>query len=223
MKYPVYNIKGEKIKDLDLNDNIFNIDINPTLIHEVVVAQMANSRPNIAHTKLRGEVRGGGKKPWSQKGTGRARHGSIRSPLWRGGGVTFGPRNDRNFAKKVNKKTKRKAIFMALTDRFANNNVVLLDQITIEQPKTKNVSEMFAGLFDKIYNKEEKKNFNTIGYKFLIVTPETDRELIMSTRNIPKVKVIRADSLNVKDLVDFPKIVILEKSIDIIENNYQIK
>jgi large subunit ribosomal protein L4 len=120
-----------------LPKEIFDVEINPDLIHQVVVAQTANRRRVIAHTKGRGEVRGGGKKPWRQKGTGRARHGSIRSPLWKGGGVTFGPTKERTFKKEINKKMKRKALFMVLTAKAKNNLLLVLDKIILEQPKTK--------------------------------------------------------------------------------------
>ncbi len=222
MKYPVYNIQGEKVKEIDLNDSIFNIEVKPEVIHEVVVAQMANSRKPVAHTKTRGEVKGGGRKPWRQKGTGRARHGSIRSPLWIGGGVVFGPRNDRNFSKKINKKIRKKAILMALSDRFSESSAVIVDNLDINTPKTKEAVSIFSNFFDKVFGSEDKKDINSIGYKFLIVTPDTNENLILAVRNIPKVKVIRADSLNTKDLVDFPKLVILEDSIKVIEDIYQV-
>src|SRR3989338_7273411 len=108
MKYQVYNQEGEKVKEMDLNPAVFEVAMNNDLVHQAVVAQAANKRKPLAHTKDKGEVRGGGKKPWKQKGTGRARHGSSRSPLWIGGGVTFGPTNERNFSKKINKKMKKK-------------------------------------------------------------------------------------------------------------------
>ncbi len=222
MKYPVYNIQGEKVKEIDLNDSIFNIEVKPEVIHEVVVAQMANSRKPVAHTKTRGEVKGGGRKPWRQKGTGRARHGSIRSPLWIGGGVVFGPRNDRNFSKKINKKIRKKAILMALSDRFSESSAVIVDNLDINTPKTKEAVSIFSNFFDKVFGSEDKKDINSIGYKFLIVTPDTNENLILAVRNIPKIKVIRADSLNTKDLVDFPKLVIIEDSIKVIEDVYQV-
>lgn len=222
MKYPVYNIEGEKVKEIDLNDSIFNIDVKPEVIHEVVVAQMANNRRPVAHTKTRSEVKGGGRKPWRQKGTGRARHGSIRSPLWVGGGVVFGPRNDRNFSKKINKKMRKKAILMALSDRFSESNAIIVESLNIETPKTKEAVSIFSKFFNKIFGSKDKKDINSIGYKFLIITPNTNQNLILALRNIPKVKVIRADSLNTKDLVDYPKLIILEDSIKVIEKIYQV-
>ncbi len=222
MKYPVYNVQGEKVKEIELNDSVFNIEVKPEVIHEVVVAQMANSRKPVAHTKTRGEVKGGGRKPWRQKGTGRARHGSIRSPLWIGGGVVFGPRNDRNFSKKINKKIRKKAILMALSDRFSESSAVIVDNLDINTPKTKEAVSIFSNFFDKVFGSEDKKDINSIGYKFLIVTPDTNENLILAVRNIPKIKVIRADSLNTKDLVDFPKLVIIEDSIKVIEDVYQV-
>ena len=121
----IYNQKGEKTGKIDIPESIFSLEPNIDLIHQVYVAQQANSRIAIAHTKTRGEVRGGGKKPWKQKGTGRARHGSIRSPIWKGGGVTFGPRSDRNFSKAINKKQRQKALFMVLSSKVNDNSFAL--------------------------------------------------------------------------------------------------
>ena len=129
LKAQVFRQTGEKIKELELNAKIFGVEVKESVVHQVIVAQMANSREAIAHTKLKSEVRGGGKKPWAQKGTGRARHGSSRSPIWVGGGVTFGPRNIRNFSQKINKKMKTKALFMCLSDKVANNLLTVLDDV----------------------------------------------------------------------------------------------
>ena len=121
LKIKVYTQDGKETKELALNPAVFGVAVKESVVHQVMVAQMANSRVAIAHTKTRAEVRGGGRKPWKQKGTGRARHGSTRSPIWVGGGVTFGPRSDRNFSQKVNKKMKTKALFMCLSDKVNNN------------------------------------------------------------------------------------------------------
>jgi len=125
----VYNQQGEKVGQVDLPAELFGVPLNRDLVHQVVVTQMANSRQVLAHTKDRSEVRGGGAKPWRQKGTGRARHGSIRSPIWVGGGVAFGPTKERVFAKKINKKMKRQALFMVLSSKVKDKEIVLLDKI----------------------------------------------------------------------------------------------
>ena len=124
-----YNQQGKEIGSFDLNSDIFGVDVRVDIMHLAVVAQMANSRRNLAKTKGMGEVSGGGKKPWKQKGTGRARHGSSRSPLWRGGGVTFGPDGNRNFSKGINKKVRRQAIFMGLADKFNDEKLILLEKL----------------------------------------------------------------------------------------------
>jgi len=144
----VFDQTGKEIKKIGLNPSMFGVEVKESVVHQVMVAQMANFRVAIAHTKTRGEVRGGGKKPWKQKGTGRARHGSIRSPLWVGGGVTFGPRKERNFAQKVNKKMKRKALFMCLTDKVNDNLFFVLDKLNIQQGKTREMVDIFRVLKD---------------------------------------------------------------------------
>ncbi len=206
VKVQLYNQEGQVIKDIELNDRIFNIEPKESVIHQVVVAQMANSRYNYAHTKDRSEVRGGGRKPWRQKGTGRARHGSIRSPLWIGGGVTFGPTKDRNFYKKVNKKVKRKALFMVLTDKILNNNCILINDLSLDRIKTKDLKSILSKL--------------PIERKVLIVLPEQDEKIWKSARNLEGVNVILADSLNVVDILKSDKLLILEKSLEKIEQVY---
>lgn len=165
----VYSQNGEKVKDLELNPGIFNVEVKNSVVHQVAVAQMANSRVAIAHAKTRGEVRGGGIKPWRQKGTGRARHGSIRSPLWVGGGVTFGPRKDRNFSQKVNKKMKRKALFMCLSDKVNNDLLFLLDKLIVVDGKTREMVDVLKSLKgvlklkkSRIKNQESSKRFKEL-------------------------------------------------------------
>ena len=136
MKTDLYNQAGEIINQVELPDQVFGLKINSDLLYQAVMAQLGNSRQVLAHTKGRSEVRGGGKKPWRQKGTGRARHGSIRSPIWKGGGVTFGPTKERNFSKTINKKMKRKALFMALSSKVTDQQLMVFDHLSIEKPKT---------------------------------------------------------------------------------------
>ncbi|MDO8584242.1 MAG: 50S ribosomal protein L4, partial [bacterium] len=138
----LYNQQGKDIGTVELSDVIFGVKPEAALVHEVSVAMRANKRRPVASTKTKGEVRGGGKKPWAQKGTGRARQGSIRSPNWVGGGIAFGPNSERNFEVKINKKAKRKALFMALSDKLNDKRIIVVDQITVEPAKTKTAAEM---------------------------------------------------------------------------------
>ncbi len=207
-----YNQKGEEVGKMRLPSEIFGIEINPDLVHQVVVSQMANRRRVIAHTKNRAEVRGGGRKPWRQKGTGRARHGSIRSPLWRGGGVTFGPRKKRIFKKIVPKKMKRKALFMVLSGKLKNNLLILIDKLKIEKPKTKFLVQVIEKLKKKI------KNFKS--GSILIVLPEMDRNIILSARNIPDVETIQAKDLNTLDLISFKYLIIPKESVRVIKETF---
>ncbi|MCU0679458.1 MAG: 50S ribosomal protein L4, partial [Planctomycetes bacterium] len=152
IKIKVYNQSGEATKEIELNPDVFGVAANPALVHQAYVAQIANERQVLAHTKDRSEVRGGGRKPWRQKGTGRARAGSSRSPLWIGGGVTFGPTKDRNFKKNINRKMKQKALLMALSDRASQNNLFLIDKLEMAEYKTK----VFNNLLMKLTVKTEE-------------------------------------------------------------------
>jgi len=206
LKTKVYNQAGKEVKDIDLPKLVFGVQPNVDVIHQVLVAQMSNSRHVLAHAKARAEVRGGGRKPWRQKGTGRARHGSIRSPLWIGGGVTFGPTKARNFTKQVNKKMKRKALFMVLSDRLATGDIKFIDTIEFPEIKTKKAVELLKNL--------------KIGDNALIVIGKTDQNIIKSFRNIPKTRIIRADSLNVVDLLKYKKLLMTEETIEKIVQTY---
>ena len=150
LKIKVYNQNAEPAGEMELSSKVFGVKANPALVHQAVVTQMANERKVIAHTKTRSEVRGGGKKPWAQKGTFRARHGSSRSPIWKGGGVTFGPRNDRNFKMRINKKMRQNAIFMVLSDKVINNHLVVLDKFFLTEFKTKIFNQILTGLENKM-------------------------------------------------------------------------
>jgi large subunit ribosomal protein L4 len=188
------------------------VKINSDLVHQVIVSQMANRRKVIAHTKTRGEVRGGGRKPWRQKGTGRARHGSIRSPLWRGGGVTFGPRKEKILKKKIPKKMKRKALFMVLSGKFKNNFLIVLDELKLEKAKTKFLVQLFKNLRAKIKNFKEGNA--------LIALPDYDKNIILAARNLSGIKTIWTRDLNVLDVL-FSKYLILPKdSIKVIKDTF---
>lgn len=217
MEVKIYNQNGEETGTVNLTDGIFNVGVNQDLIHQAVVAQTAEGRRPLAHAKGRGEVRGGGKKPWRQKGTGRARHGSIRSPIWKGGGVTHGPTKERLYAKKINKKSKRKALFMSLSSKVQGGKLIVIESITMDAPKTKTMKEILEKISERLqdYRKTKKKR-DTV----LLIQPGTDKELIRAVRNLAFAKALRADSLNVRDILERKYLVLLKDSIPVIEKTY---
>ncbi len=188
MKVKVYNLEGKEVKQIELNDAVFNVPVKSEVVHEVFVAQRNNARESWADTKNRGEVRGGGKKPWQQKGTGRARHGSIRSPIWKGGGVTFGPLSIRNYTTKINKKTRRLATRMCLSDKAQNGALWVVENFSLKEPKTK----IFAALMKALPVKQKT---------FLVVTAGKDEAVIRATNNLRSLKTSRAEDLNVVELL----------------------
>ena len=212
MKVTVYNQEGKEVETTLLPKEIFGLKVNPDLVHQVVVSQMANRRKVIAHAKGRAEVRGGGKKPWQQKGTGRARVGSIRSPLWRGGGVTFGPTKERVFKKKINKKMRKIAFFMTLSVKAKNNLLLILDKLSLKQPKTKSMTKIIENW------KSEIKNFKE--GSCLIALPRKDENIIRATRNIPNLQTIEARNLNALDLLSFKYLIILKETIKVIKETF---
>lgn len=197
----IFNVDNVKVGDLELNDNLFAVPVNPHIIHEIVRMQRAARRAGTACTKTRTEVRGGGKKPWKQKGTGRARAGSRTSPLWRGGGVVFGPK-PRDYSFKVPKKVKKLGLRMALSSRFSDNLVLVLDNFKIDEIKTKR----FIGVMNNL------KIENA-----LIVIPERDDHLERSSRNVQGFKVIPTAGLNVYDILLHKHIVLLQPCIGQLE------
>lgn len=207
MKTKVYNLEGKETGEIELPERIFNVPVNEDLIHQVVVAQMANSREVIADTKDRGEVRGGGKKPWKQKGTGRARHGSTRSPLWKGGGVTFGPTSDRNFTKRINKKMKAKALFMVLSEKLREEKIMVVDGLKMEKPSTK---DMIKAL-DKL----------SVKSKALLALDKRDDNIIKSVGNISNISLIASDSINVVDILKNDLFVVNKEGLKKIEETYK--
>lgn len=199
-KVTVYNQTGIEVKDINLEPAIFGIKIKPELIAQVVTALQANKRQILAHTKGRSEVRGGGRKPWKQKGTGRARHGSSRSPLWIGGGVTFGPTNERNFTQKINKKVKTKALLMALSDRAQAGQVIIFDTLELPEIKTKVLANIF--------------NIKPLaGKKALFVIPRQNKNIERSARNLAKVAVVPLTRLNLLDVLQYPYLVCTEETL----------
>ncbi len=207
----VYNIGGEKKTALKLNEKVFGIEANEALVHQAMVAQMANERQNLAHTKNRSEVRGGGRKPWRQKGTGRARAGSNRSPIWMGGGVTFGPRSERNYKKQINKKMKQKALLMVLSDKAINNNLTVIESLSIKEFKTKTIDSLLKKIAGK---KDEKRSV-------LIINDKKDEKTKFSFRNLTGVKYINVDNLNIVDLLAKRDTIFSKDSIKIIEKKYK--
>lgn len=207
-----YNQKGEKLGRIRLPQEIFEIEMNSDLVHQVMVSQMANRRQVIAHTKTRAEVSGGGRKPWRQKGTGRARHGSIRSPIWTGGGVAFGPRKDKVFKKKIPKKMRRKALFMVLSSKVKDKELLVLDKLETKEPKTKIMAKMMENLRKKIGDFKEGS--------VLFLLAKKDENLIKSLRNIKKVKTILARESNVLDLLKYKYLIIPKESIKVLKETF---
>lgn len=199
LKVKVYNLEGKEVEEINLDPAVFGVKINPALVHQVVEAQLANARLVLADTKTRAEVRGGGRKPWRQKGTGRARQGSIRAPQWVGGGIVFGPTSERNFSKKINKKMKKSALFMGLTDKVKDNNLIVVDKLEFAEIKTKKL----VGILSKLPSKGTKST--------LIVLANKDEKITKSGRNLQKLKTILADSLNVYDVLKY-KYLIIDKA-----------
>lgn len=206
MKTDIYNQKGEKIEKIELPKEIFDVKMNVDLLHQVVVSQTANQRQVIAHTKDRSEVRGGGKKPWRQKGTGRARHGSRRSPIWKGGGVTFGPTKERNFKKDIPKKMQRKALMMVLSSKLKDNFLFVLDKIVLERPKTK----LMAGIINNFFKNESG----------LIALPTYQKDIVKAANNIPKIKTIEARNLNSLELLSHKYLIIPKEAVEVIEKTF---
>ncbi len=211
MKATLYNQNLESTGDVELNAKIFEVNPAVELIQQAVRVQMANNRQALGNTKTRGEVRGGGKKPWKQKGTGNARAGSIRSPIWRHGGIAFGPRSNRNFELKMNKKEWRKALYMTLTDKAQSKNFLVFSELNIATPKTKDMVALFKGITDKV---------TTSAKKYLVLSTKKDDNLEKATRNLKNIKVISANSLNVVDIIEADAIIAPRTSLEIIERTY---
>jgi len=207
MKISVYNKEGIEVEKLELSEAIFNVPVKENLVAEVAEMQRANSRQILAHVKERGEVRGGGRKPWRQKGTGRARHGSIRSPLWRGGGVTFGPRNSRVFNKKINKKVKEAVFRMILSDKAANDKLVVIDVIPASG-KTKEMSQA-------------RKSLPGAGRKMMVALDKKDDAVIRALSNLPKTEIISVKSLNLLDLLKNEYLLVAKDAVKVIEKYYK--
>ena len=213
----IYNQKGEVVGEHDVSSDVFSIKMNEDLVHQAMVAQMGNARQVLAHTKGRSEVRGGGKKPWKQKGTGRARAGSSRSPIWIGGGVTFGPTSDRNFSKQINKKMRQKAIACVLSNKLKNGHFVILDKLDIKDFKTKVMCSTVVSLGVVLDKGNEKKTKP----KMLIVDNKNSNEAKKSASNIPNVELINLGNINIVDLLKYKGLVMTKGAVDELETRYK--
>lgn len=207
MLVDTYNRQGEQLEEQTrLPKDIFDMEISNDLLHQVVVSQRQNRRQVSADTKGRAEVSGGGRKPWRQKGTGRARHGSIRSPLWKGGGVTFGPSTEKNLKKEIPGKMRRKALFMALSSKVRDDELILIDNFNLEEIKTK----------------EAKKVLNNLNVDdtCLVALEEAKEEVIKSLRNLPDVQVMEARNLNALDLLKYKYLLLEKDAIKVIKETF---
>ncbi|OGG38997.1 50S ribosomal protein L4 [Candidatus Jorgensenbacteria bacterium GWA1_49_17] len=193
MKVEVYNKENKKIDTVELSDRIFGAKWNPVLVHQVFVSESANRRRPYASTKDRSEVRGGGRKPWAQKGLGRARHGSTRSPIWAGGGVTHGPRPEKDYGKKINKKMKRAAVYSALSKKVSDGEVKIIDDLNLAEVKTKN----FVNILKKFFKTRTS---------LLVVPKKENKGLLRAVRNIPKTKAVFSDALSVSDCLTYKNV-----------------
>lgn len=198
----VFNVEGKEVGQIQLNDAVFGIEPNESVVHEAVVMQLASMRRGTSSTKHRGEVRGGGRKPWKQKGTGRARVGTIRSPLWRGGSIIFGPK-PRDYSYSIPKKKRRLALKSVLSDKVATNNMIVLDALSLEKPKTKDMVKILAALQSD--------------RKALVVTAESSYNIEKSASNIPGVSYTTSAGLNVYDVISHDKLIITQEAVAKVE------
>ena len=202
----VYNQDGKEVAKLELSKDIFGLPWNNNLIHQAVRTYMANQRQVTASTKTRAQVSGGGRKPWRQKGTGRARHGSIRSPLWKGGGVTFGPTSERNFKLKINKKMARKAFLTALSAKARDNKILFLDDLKIISSKTKEMAKVAA-------------NFPQIKTGLLVLLEKNDM-LKNASRNLSKFNIVNINNLNVFNVLKHQYLIFTKSAVEYLEKKY---
>ena len=194
----LYNIEGKEVGQIELNESVFGFEPNESVVHEAVVMQLASMRRGTSSTKHRGEVRGGGRKPWRQKGTGRARVGTTRSPIWRGGSITFGPK-PRDYSYSIPKKKRRIALKSVLSDKVQNNNFMVLEALSLEAPKTKDMIKILAA-------------FNNDG-KALVVTATEDINVLKSVSNIPGISYTTSEGLNVYDVINHNKVYITQDAV----------
>lgn len=204
-KVNVYNMQGDTVEQMELNDSVFGIEVNQHVVYQVVKNQLANKRQGTQSVKTRADVRGGGRKPWRQKGTGRARQGSIRSPQWTGGGVVFAPK-PRDYSYKTPKKTRRLAMKSALTSKALENKIIVVDELKLDAPKTK---DMVATLEELSADR-----------KALLVTLKPEKNVIRSTNNIPNVQTTIVENLNVYDILNHGSLIMTKEAIKKVEEVY---
>lgn len=207
MRTKLFNQQGEAVGEIDLPDAVFAVPWNADLVHQALRVALANRRKILAHTKGRGEVRGGGKKPWPQKGTGQARHGSRRSPIWRGGGITHGPTKERNFSLRLPKKMRRAAIAAVLSRKLREGDMVVVDRIAIEDGKTKRAAEFLSR-----FPAEAKRQRSA-----LLLLGEHDAMTRRAFRNLPRTKMLSAADVNVYDLLAYRTVFLQKSALDILE------
>ncbi|HUC88818.1 MAG TPA: 50S ribosomal protein L4 [Candidatus Paceibacterota bacterium] len=205
METQIYNQKGKSVGKLEVPESVFGLPWNGDLVHQVVTAMQANARTPIAHTKIRGDVSGGGRKPWRQKGTGQARHGSTRSPIWRGGGITHGPRNEKSYKQKINKKASAKALCMVLSEKFRRGQILFVEELSLKNIKTKDAAAVINDLskvkgFEKISGGRKANTYITV--------PAKTENLKKSFANIPTVEINEVRNLNPVDLMNHRYIII---------------
>jgi len=210
-KARVYNSAGQQAEDVQLSEKVFGVQTNMALVHQAVTAELANSRNTVAHTKTRGEVRGGGRKPWKQKGTGRARAGSIRSPIWKGGGVIFGPRSNRNFSQSFNRPQFRKALFMVLSQKLSAKKLFIIEALDSQTLNTKKAV---------LQINELRKVLNISSKKLNLVIPGRDKNLEYSLRNLSEISVLRVSQLTPYLILKQPVTLIYKTALSGIEKTY---
>jgi len=217
MESKVYNQKGEEVEKISLPENIFGVKWNSDLLHQVVTSMLSNKRNSTAHTKDRSEVRGGGRKPWKQKGTGRARHGSSRSPIWIGGGVAHGPRNEKSYSKKINKKMRSKALFVALSQKYRDGEIFFVDKLILPEIKTQKAKELVSSLSKikglEILNRNKKRQNQ-------IALFNIDATILKSFRNVPSIYLSNVKNLNPAEILNHKNVIIVEpeKAIKFLES-----
>ena len=206
MKLPLYTIEGKKKGTIEVPKEVFSVEVHPDLLHQGVVTAQANMRSPVAHVKDRSEVSGGGRKPWRQKGTGRARHGSSRSPLWVGGGVTFGPRKDRTLSKDLPKKMKRKALLGALSLKAKSNEVLVVENLVFPEPKTKHGVQLLTSLYDK--------------GSAIVWGASADTEFTRVFRNIPRVTSCNIANFNLLDILNHAHVIFSQSALETLIKQY---